>query len=113
MLLTVRFFQNFSKVLSRMAKINFPTTSKTTRTAQKPFPLDSSCLQESFFNAPDLYPSGQVAGETDKMMTEILKTSSSSCWSVESYDSAPGILENVPTCRKGSGTFSEIGSKNK
>lgn len=95
MLLTVRFFQNFSKVLSRMAKINFPTTSKTTRTAQKPFPLDSSCLQESFFMC-DLYPSGQVAGETDKMMTEILKTSSSSCWSVESYDSAPGILEMFP-----------------
>jgi 3-hydroxyisobutyrate dehydrogenase-like beta-hydroxyacid dehydrogenase len=34
-----------------------------------------------------------------KILTNIMKVSSSRCWSVDTYNPVPGVMENVPSSR--------------
>ncbi len=35
-----------------------------------------------------------------KILTNIMKVSSSRCWSVDTYNPVPGVMENVPSSRE-------------
>jgi 3-hydroxyisobutyrate dehydrogenase len=41
----------------------------------------------------------------EKILTNILKVSSSRCWSVDTYNPVPGVMENVPASRNYDGGF--------
>jgi 3-hydroxyisobutyrate dehydrogenase len=41
----------------------------------------------------------------EKILTNIMKVSSSRCWSVDTYNPVPGVLENVPASRDYEGGF--------
>lgn len=40
-----------------------------------------------------------------KLLTEVMKVSSSRCWSLDTYNPAPGVMENVPASRNYEGGF--------
>jgi len=42
---------------------------------------------------------GQKLGIDVKILNEIMKVSSSRCWSVDTYNPVPGLMENVPASR--------------
>jgi len=48
---------------------------------------------------------GKKLGIDEKVLSEIMKTSSSRCWSVDTYNPVPGVMENVPASRNYDGGF--------
>lgn len=42
---------------------------------------------------------GKNLGMDSKILTNIMKVSSSRCWSVDTYNPVPGVMENVPASR--------------
>jgi 3-hydroxyisobutyrate dehydrogenase len=42
---------------------------------------------------------GAKLGMDSKILTNIMKVSSSRCWSVDTYNPVPGVMENVPASR--------------
>lgn len=40
-----------------------------------------------------------------KMLSSIMSVSSSRCWSVDTYNPAPGVMENVPSSKEYDGGF--------
>ncbi|KAI6188052.1 3-hydroxyisobutyrate dehydrogenase [Aphelenchoides besseyi] len=48
---------------------------------------------------------GVKLGLDPKRLTEIINTSSGRCWSTDTYNPVPGVMENVPSCRGYSGGF--------
>lgn len=42
---------------------------------------------------------GAKLGMDSKILTNIMKVSSSRCWSVDTYNPVPGVMENVPAAR--------------
>jgi 3-hydroxyisobutyrate dehydrogenase len=48
---------------------------------------------------------GAKLGMDSKILTNIMKVSSSRCWSVDTYNPVPGIMENVPASRDYQGGF--------
>lgn len=42
---------------------------------------------------------GRKLGIDDKILTNIMKVSSSRCWSLDAYNPVPGIMENVPASK--------------
>jgi 3-hydroxyisobutyrate dehydrogenase-like beta-hydroxyacid dehydrogenase len=43
---------------------------------------------------------GKKLGMNEKILTNIMKVSSSRCWSVDTYNPVPGVMENVPASRE-------------
>jgi 3-hydroxyisobutyrate dehydrogenase len=43
---------------------------------------------------------GAKLGMDSKILTNIMKVSSSRCWSVDTYNPVPGVMENVPASRE-------------
>ena len=41
---------------------------------------------------------GRRAGIDDKVLSSIMGVSTSRCWSVDTYNPVPGVMENVPSC---------------
>ena len=41
---------------------------------------------------------GRRLGIDDKVLSNIMSVSSSRCWSVDTYNPVPGVMENVPSC---------------
>ncbi|CAD5217719.1 unnamed protein product [Bursaphelenchus okinawaensis] len=48
---------------------------------------------------------GEKLGLDPKMLTSIVNTSSGRCWSTDSYNPVPGVMENVPASRNYAGGF--------
>ena len=48
---------------------------------------------------------GEKLGMDPKILSDILSVSTGRCWSVDSYNPRPGIMENVPSSRNYSGGF--------
>ena len=42
---------------------------------------------------------GKKLGMDEKILCNIMKVSSSRCWSVDTYNPVPGVMENVPASR--------------
>jgi 3-hydroxyisobutyrate dehydrogenase len=42
---------------------------------------------------------GEKFGMDPKMLCKIMSVSSARCWSVDTYNPVPGVLENVPSSR--------------
>lgn len=42
---------------------------------------------------------GAKLGMDSKVLSDIMKVSSSRCWSVDTYNPVPGVMENVPSSR--------------
>jgi 3-hydroxyisobutyrate dehydrogenase len=42
---------------------------------------------------------GQSLGMDPKLLTNIINASSGRCWSCDTYNPVPGVLENVPSSR--------------
>lgn len=42
---------------------------------------------------------GKTLGMDEKILTNIMKVSTSRCWSVDTYNPAPGVMDNVPASR--------------
>jgi 3-hydroxyisobutyrate dehydrogenase len=42
---------------------------------------------------------GKTLGMDEKTLTGIMKVSSSRCWSLDTYNPVPGVMENVPAAR--------------
>lgn len=40
---------------------------------------------------------GKKLGIDDKILSNIMKVSSSRCWSLDTYNPVPGVMENVPS----------------
>lgn len=41
----------------------------------------------------------------EKILTNIMKVSTSRCWSIDTYNPVPGLMENVPASRNYEGGF--------
>jgi len=48
---------------------------------------------------------GKTLGMDEKILTNIMKVSSSRCWSIDTYNPVPGVMENVPASRNYDGGF--------
>ena len=48
---------------------------------------------------------GKSLGMDEKILSNIMKVSTSRCWSVDTYNPVPGVLENVPASRNYDGGF--------
>lgn len=48
---------------------------------------------------------GKNFGMENGMLSKIMSVSSSRCWSVDTYNPAPGVMENVPSSRDYEGGF--------
>ena len=48
---------------------------------------------------------GQSFGLDPKLMTEIMKTSSSRCWSIDTYNPVPGVNPSLPSSNNYNGGF--------
>jgi 3-hydroxyisobutyrate dehydrogenase len=42
---------------------------------------------------------GKKLGMNETILTNIMKVSSSRCWSIDTYNPVPGVMENVPASR--------------
>ena len=42
---------------------------------------------------------GRRLGIDDKVLSNIMGVSSSRCWSIDTYNPVPGVMENVPSCK--------------
>ena len=42
---------------------------------------------------------GKSLGMDEKVLTNIMKVSTSRCWSIDTYNPVPGVMENVPASR--------------
>lgn len=42
---------------------------------------------------------GRRLGIDDKVLSNIMGVSSSRCWSIDTYNPVPGVMENVPSSR--------------
>lgn len=42
---------------------------------------------------------GAKLGMDGKVLSDIMKVSSSRCWSVDTYNPVPGVIEGVPSSR--------------
>lgn len=49
---------------------------------------------------------GQQLGMDPKVLAHVLNTSTARCWSSDSYNPCPGVMENVPSARGYTGGFS-------
>ena len=48
---------------------------------------------------------GKSLGMDEKILTNIMKVSSSRCWSLDTYNPVPGVMEGVPSGRNYDGGF--------
>jgi 3-hydroxyisobutyrate dehydrogenase len=48
---------------------------------------------------------GKSLGMDEKVLTNIMKVSTSRCWSIDTYNPVPGVMENVPASRNYEGGF--------
>jgi 3-hydroxyisobutyrate dehydrogenase len=49
---------------------------------------------------------GKKLGMDPKKLSEVMSTSTARCWSVDTYNPCPGVMENVPSSRNYEGGFS-------
>ena len=49
---------------------------------------------------------GKHLGIDIKILNNIMKTSTSRCWSIDTYNPVPGLMDNVPSKRNYDGGFS-------
>jgi 3-hydroxyisobutyrate dehydrogenase len=48
---------------------------------------------------------GSRLGMDPKVLAKVLSTSTGRCWSVDTYNPYPGVMENVPSSRNYTGGF--------
>ncbi|CAN6465574.1 unnamed protein product [Victoria cruziana] len=60
----------------------------------------------SMAGASEAYALGQSLGITAKILAKIFNSSSARCWSSDSYNPVPGVMEGVPSSRNYEGGFS-------
>ncbi|KAK6932053.1 6-phosphogluconate dehydrogenase, NADP-binding [Dillenia turbinata] len=59
----------------------------------------------SMLGVSEAFALGQSLGITAKTLTKIFSSSSASCWSSNSYNPVPGVMEGVPSSRDYKGGF--------
>ncbi|XP_077243880.1 6-phosphogluconate dehydrogenase family protein isoform X2 [Tasmannia lanceolata] len=60
----------------------------------------------SMLGVSEAFALGQSLGITAKTLTNIFNSSSARCWSSDSYNPVPGVMEGVPSTRNYDGGFS-------
>lgn len=60
----------------------------------------------TMFGVSEAFALGQHLGITARTLTDIFNSSSARCWSSDSYNPVPGLMEGVPSSRDYSGGFS-------
>eukprot|EP00178_Gracilaria_changii_P008148 TRINITY_DN25134_c0_g1_i1.p1 TRINITY_DN25134_c0_g1~~TRINITY_DN25134_c0_g1_i1.p1 ORF type:complete len:104 (+),score=3.95 TRINITY_DN25134_c0_g1_i1:312-623(+) len=57
---------------------------------------NNMALAIQMVSAAEALALGKSLGMDSKILTNIMKVSSSRCWSVDTYNPVPGVLEGVP-----------------
>ena len=97
-------FENIKKILGPMGKFHFYCGTNSSGQIAKV--CNNLCLGITMAGLSESLALGVKLGIDSKVLSEIMGVSSGRCWSLDTYNPIPNVMENVPSSREYENGFS-------